>query len=292
MNIDLSSSIKSPAEALDNLFGNNLSIAQLDISTLEAYPMQHKFKAYQESKLMELIEDIKVNGVLSPIIVRPTYKSDGTKYQILAGHHRAKASQMAGKLTVPAIIKEGLTEEQAKLIFVTTNLNQRETLSPSEKAFAYKEQMNSLCATQGRTTAEIAEKYGENKRQIQRYLRLAELSDDLLGLLDAGQIDIKAGVALSYITGASQKCLFDFLKSTKSKIDLDKAESIQRQGRGTEITKEFLESIYEKKTQDNKPVNLGVSKNIYDKYFGRYTKNEAQEKLNIILNEYFKEENT
>lgn len=133
--------IKTPKVALGELFGNTEYIKQINISDTISYSKFKMFKPYSDEKLENLVEDIKTNGVLSPIIVRHISKDGYDLYEILAGHNRCAASKLAGLEKIPAIIKDDISDADADLIFVNTNLNQRDELLPSEKAFAYKLQI-------------------------------------------------------------------------------------------------------------------------------------------------------
>jgi len=156
------------------------AVTQIQLDMLVPFEGQ-PFKPYSQEKLMELVEDIKINGILSPVIVRII--NDG-KYQILAGHNRTNAGRLAGLTTVPCIIKQ-CDDNEAMLIVVNTNLNQRQELLPSEKAFAYKMQLEAMKRQAGRpkdnsrqvvgnleTADIIGQNSNESGRQIQRYIRL------------------------------------------------------------------------------------------------------------------------
>lgn len=159
------------------------------------------FKMYSEFKMNELTESIKENGLLSRIIVCPI---DGGRYRILAGHNRVEACRRAGFTAVPSVIKD-VDENRAKLIMADTNLCQRTELLPSERAFAYKAQQEALIALgSSRSTADIAEKYGENRKTIQRYIACTRLTPKLMELLDSGQLAMTAAVHLAGMPVSSQ----------------------------------------------------------------------------------------
>lgn len=168
------------------------------------------FKVLDNDEMTELVENIKINGILQPIIVVP----EDEKYRILAGHRRVFASRKAGLSTVPAIIKEDVKSE--KDIIVNTNLLGRQSFLPSELAFAYKMQEEGYQETgvhSVRTSSKIAEENKVSRRTIQYYLRLTKLLKPLLDLVDQEVITVKAGAGLSYLSTNNQKILSDYISS-------------------------------------------------------------------------------
>lgn len=208
------------------------SIIQLPIDRLMPYPDQ-PFRAYAPDKLHELADDIKDNGILSPVIVRPL----NGDYQILSGHNRVAAAKMAGLTDIPCIVKI-VNNDEAMLILVNTNLNQRQELLPSEKAHAYKMRMDAL-NRQGKrtdltsypegtkldTAAEIAE--NESRVNVYRYLRLNQLHETLLEKVDSGQLQFKAAVQLSYLTEEQQEDLLSVMQTKHIQFDEKKAERLK-----------------------------------------------------------------
>ena len=211
MGIDLKGALKTQDEIMADMFGdNNTGIRELAIADLKPYPNQ-PFRPYSENKLAELTEDIKMNGIISPVIVRKM-KPDETSvyeyYQILAGHNRVRAGELAGLEKVPCIVKTDISDEQAQLIMVNTNLNQRDELLPSEKAFAYKMQMDAMKQQGTRNDfvhnvhkvdnlQEMGVANNESRRNISYYIRLTYLTSDLLQMVDEKILPFRAGVALS-----------------------------------------------------------------------------------------------
>ena len=152
---------RESAEALVDMLGIKGDIQKLDICNLRPFK-DHPFKPYSPIKLRELADDIAVNGVISPIIVR----AQVDHYEILAGHNRVEASKMAGLTQIPAIVKN-VDDETACLIMANTNINQREELLPSEKAFAYKMRAEAMKKTVGRPSKENVSQVGTQKRSDQ-----------------------------------------------------------------------------------------------------------------------------
>ena len=165
-------------------------------------------KALDFPKMNELVESIIENGLLSRIIVSPV---TGGKYRIIAGHNRVEACRRAGFTAVPSIVKN-VDENRAKLIMADTNLCQRTELLPSERAFAYKAQQEALTALGSRrATKNIAEKYGEAKRTIQRYIACTRLVPELMEMLDSGRLTLATACQFSALPNSSQEEIAAYL---------------------------------------------------------------------------------
>ena len=239
-------SANSTAEAFSVMMGGRKGdIQQLPINALVPYQDQ-PFRPYTKEKLIVLAEDIAENGVLSPIIVRLI---DEDTYQILAGHNRVEACKLLGMDSIPSIVKP-VDDNQAALIMLNTNLNQRDELLPSEKAFAYKMQLETM-KRQGRRTdlcsigaqeneddiysngAQvksrdiIADQNNTSREQVRRYIRLTYLNQPLLDRVDNGNLPFRAGVNLSYLTEAQQKGLLEYIDAYGIKITLDQSERLK-----------------------------------------------------------------
>lgn len=182
------------------------------------------FRMYSEFKLNELAESIKENGLLSRIIVCPM--EDG-KYRIIAGHNRVEACRLAGITNIPSIVKN-VDENRAKLMMADTNLCQRTELLPSERAYAYKAQQEALIALGSpRSTAAIAEKYGEGRSTVQRYIACSRLVPELMDLLDNGRIGLLPAVSFSGMPNESQRGIACYLnREAERKITIEQAEML------------------------------------------------------------------
>lgn len=180
----------------------------------------HPFRVVEDDSMMDLIESIKENGVLTPVIVRP--KEDGN-YEMISGHRRLFAATSAGLETIPVYVKE-LTDDQATIAMVDSNL-QRERILPSEKAFAYKMRYEAMRRTAGRpeknlsqigtnyrADVELAKTVGESRNQVHRYLRLTELIPELLDLVDIERIAISTAVDISFLRKEVQQWIYEYLK--------------------------------------------------------------------------------
>lgn len=210
--------IKSVQELLGVV--NEESAMDIEIYKITGFA-DHPFKVLDDEKMQELIESIKANGVLSPVLIRP--KGNDT-YEMISGHRRLHAAKLAGLTAIPAIIRE-LTDDEAVIAMVDANI-QREELLPSEKAFAYKMKLgamnrqgdrNDLTSSQigtklRRSDQLLAEQSGESKNTIHRYIRLTELIPDLLDYVDQKRIQFTVAVDISYIDAEIQKWLYEYIK--------------------------------------------------------------------------------
>lgn len=243
---------------LELMGGNKNGIVELNIDQLEPFPNQ-PFKPYSILKLAELTQDIMDNGVLSPIIVRPM----DSNYQILAGHNRVNAAKQIGMTTIPGIIKD-VDDDTATIIMVNTNLNQRDGLLPSEKAFAYKMQLEALNhngmkpdvtlahnETRLRSDEELSRIVGLSRAQIQRTVRLTSLITELLEMVDEKTLPMLSGVELSYLEEEEQeKVLYYFENNNLKTIGTGEAREIREL---VTISDEKLDVIFGKKEKVTPP---------------------------------------
>lgn len=264
-------SVSSLLTSVDSLFTTQAerdeakreSIRKIPLAEISGFP-NHPFKVRQDESMMELVESVKTYGVLVPGLVRP--KEDGG-YEMVAGHRRKLASQLAGQAEMDCIVRE-LTDDEATIIMVDSNL-QREQLLPSEKAFAYKMKLDAM-KRQGQrtdlTSGPVGQKYSRDEladnspdsaRQIQRYIRLTYLIPELLELVDNSvlkekgqmQIAMRPAVELSYLPDAGQRSLLETMEledCTPSHAQAIKMREFARNGR---LTPEVILSIL----QEEKP---------------------------------------
>ena len=209
--------------SVEELLGvaNEESAMDLEIAKIRPFK-DHPFKVLDDEKMQDLMESIRINGILSPVLVRPI---GNDTYEMVSGHRRMHAAMMLGMDTVPAIIRE-MTDDEAVVKMVDANI-QREELLPSEKAFAYKMKMDAmrrqglrsdLTSDQndqrlGQTSRKIlAEQVGTSEAQITRYIRLTELIPELRDYVDQKRIQLTVGIEISYIDPEVQKWLFEYIK--------------------------------------------------------------------------------
>ena len=221
----------------------------------------HPFKVENNAELQEMVESISNGGVKQPVIVRQ--KEDGD-YEMISGHRRKLASQIAGLTEIPAIVRE-LTRDEATILMVDSNI-QREKILPSEKAFAYKLKMEALrnqgrrndltscqVGTKLRTDEKIAESSEDSARQIQRYIRLTELIKDLLDLVDIGKIAFSPAVELSYLQEDEQYVLLDCISKYDSTPSQAQAIHLKKLSQEGSLTADKISEIMEEEKANQKP---------------------------------------
>lgn len=276
----------TPASAFMEMLGGGdttKNIENISISKLTPFPDQKIFHRYNGTKLEEFIKDIRKNGVLQPCIVRPYEDGGETLYQILAGHSRTEAAKLAGLDTVPCIIRD-CDDKTAREIFVMTNLNQREHLMPSEKAFAYKLLLES---DDDKSAEKIAQQNSESRRQVFRYLRLTHLIEPLLKMVDAAEIPLIAGVNLSCLDAPSQVFLLQYVTANKLKIRLCHSEMLKNLGSGKALTTESLDCIFSAKERRKHQMKLPVDD--LRPFFTGLDDKQMAEKIIAIVKEHFLE---
>ena len=210
--------------SIDELLGvvNEESAMEIEISKIHPFK-NHPFKVLDDEKMQDLVESVRINGVLTPVLLR---MDDNEEYEMVSGHRRMHAAQLAGLTTIPAIVRE-LSDDDAIVAMVDANI-QREELLPSEKAFAYKMKQEAM-KHQGsrtdltlgqnvpkfkRTTEAIADGTGESYKQIQRYIRLTELIPELLDLVDNKKLQFTVAVNISYIDKEVQEWIYEYISDT------------------------------------------------------------------------------
>lgn len=227
-------------------------IVNINVKDIDSFP-NHPFQV-NVGEEDELYNSIKEKGVLSPAIVRP--KANG-KYELISGHRRKTASEMLNLETLPCIVRD-LTDDEAKIIMVDSNL-QREEILPSEKAFAYKMkleaikhqgQRNDLTYSQVATKLEnknsvdiVGELFGDKKDNVYRYIRLTELIPELLKFVDEGRIALNPAVRLSYLTKDEQAELLDFIEFNDQTPSLAQAIQLQNLSKEKQLTPEKMDEL-------------------------------------------------
>lgn len=281
-----------PKITIDDLFTtqeerdnkNMEKIIEIPISEIMDFP-NHPYKVIDNEEMKELSESIKENGLIIPVIVRPKKKGG---YEMISGHRRKRATELAGITKIKAIIKD-LTDDEAIIMMVDSNQNQREEVLPSEKAFAYKMKMEALkrqgkrndltsCPmdTKLRTDEIMAEEVGESARNIQRYIRLTELIPKILAMVDEKQIAFRPAVEISFLTRKEQRWLLDSMRyndatpslaqtikmkklSKEGKLDEDEIELIMSEEKANQvekikINKEKIQSVLPKKNMSQEEI--------------------------------------
>ena len=260
--------------AYDDLFQTDESRAEAKLSKIRDIPISqidefpdHPFKVLMDEDMQQLVESIKRNGIMTPATVR--LKEDG-RYELVSGHRRKKACELAGLETLKCEVKE-LTRDEAIIVMVESNL-QRSTILPSEKAFAYKMRLEAMKRQAGRPTKgnyspmgnnlefatssdELADKVGESKNQIFRFIRLTELVPEILQMVDERQIAFRPAVEISYLTEEQQYTLLEAMSYNDATPSLAQAIKMKKFMQEGKLTGEVIQSIMEeeKPNQREKP---------------------------------------
>ena len=285
--------------SIDELLCVPDSSGTTEIAIRDIYPFEnHPFKVLDDEKMDELVESIKENGILTPVIVR---KDRDDLYEMLSGHRRLHAAKIAGLETVPAIIKE-MNDDQAIIFMVDSNL-QREEILPSEKAFSYRMKYDAMkrqgyrsdltSAQNGRkleTTDILGKQVGESRNQVKRYLRLTELITELLDLVDEKRIPIIVGVEMSFFTHKIQGWIHEYcldVRIPKWNELADLRSGVPQK----DITKENLyEYLNGKQAVPDAPEKIVFTRRKLNQYFPKYMSTPERERIITSLLEKWKEE--
>lgn len=269
---------------LDDLFSTDESRAEaqlekvvtLNPADISDFP-NHPFKVKQDEAMAEMVDSVKQYGVLVPALVRP--KADGG-YEMVAGHRRKCAAMLAGITEMPCIIRN-LTDDEATIIMVDSNL-QRETILPAEKAFAYKMKLEAM-KRQGqrsdltsaplepklkgsRSNEELAASSPDSRSQIQRYIRLTELIPPVLDMVDSSKIAFRPAVELSYLSKEQQQSLYDTMECEDCTPSLAQAIKMKEFSRDGKLTEEVILSIMQEE-KPNQREQFKMPKERISKYF-------------------------
>ena len=235
----------------------------MEIPLAELHPFRgHPFKVLDDEKMAETVESVKQSGVLVPAIVRPD--PDGG-YEIVSGHRRHRASQLAGKETLPAIVRD-LGDDEATIIMVDSNL-QRETILPSERAFAYRMKLEAMnhqgqradltCGQLGhksigqKSRDVLAAQTGDSARNIQRFIRLTELIPELLDMVDEKKIALNPAYELSFLKTEEQEQLLDAMTSEQATPSLSQAQRLKKFSQDGRCTPEVICAILSEAKQSD-----------------------------------------
>lgn len=268
-----------------------------EIPLSELHPFEgHPFKVLDDDEMQKTVESVRDFGVLTPAIARPD--PDGG-YEIISGHRRHRASELAGKETMPVIVRE-MDDDAAIILMVDANL-QRETILPSERAYAYKMKLDALKHQGARTdltstqigrkleTAEIiAQEAGDSKNQVRRFIRLTELIPELLDMVDTGQIKFNPAVELSYLAHEEQKDFLEAMDYAQAAPSLSQAQRIKKLAQDGNCTLDAMcEIMNEMKKDELDKVTLKTS--VLRKYFPKsYTNKQMEDKIIQLLEQWQK----
>ena len=283
----------------DDLFATDESRADADrekvmeIPLSELFPFKdHPFKVKNDEKMQETADSIREYGVLVPAIARPR---EGGGYELISGHRRKMGCEIAGLETMPVIVRN-MDDDAAVIVMVDSNI-QRESLLPSERAFAYKMKLEAIKHQGARadiTSSQVgtkllradelvAEQAGTSRNQIQRFVRLTNLIPEILDMVDNKKIDLNPAVELSYLTSAEQEMLVVTMDSEQATPSLSQAQRLKRFSQDGKLTEESMLAIMsEEKKQDVDRVTL--TRDTLKKYFPRdYTPRQMEDTILMLL---------
>lgn len=279
------SGIKMNLPTADDLFSTQQereedsreSVREIPIGKISDFP-NHPFKVKVDESMMEMAESVKQYGILVPALVRE--KPEGG-YEMVAGHRRKMASELVGKTDMPCIVRN-LTDDEAVLVMVDSNL-QREEILPSEKAFAYKMKLDAMKRQAGRPSKEnvspvathlrgqrsdeiLGQQVGESKDTIRRYIRLTELIPQILDMVDERKIAMRPAVELSYLPKEHQKALFDTMEMEDCTPSHAQAIKLRRFSESGKLSGDVILSILSEE-KPNQVEQFKIPKKRIDKYF-------------------------
>ena len=297
-----SSAKKVELASVDDLFSTEESRADaqrekvLEIPLSELHPFKdHPFKVKDDDAMIETADSIRQYGVLVPAIARPDPNGG---YELVAGHRRHRASELAGKDTMPVIVRD-LDDDQATIIMVDSNL-QRESLLPSERAFAYKMKNEAMKRTGGRrkssqsdyplkgkkTVEIIGEEFGDSAKQVQRYLKLTDLIPELLEKLDNGELSFNPAVELSYLTIEEQKEFIDAMEYTQAVPSISQAQRMKKLSREKKLTGTKMREIMGEIKKGEITRVMFNNEQLYRYFPKSYTPAEMKEEILSMLNQW------
>ena len=272
-------------------------ISNLNLSDLQPFS-RHPYKVRDDEAMRDMVESVKQYGVLSPAIARPM--PDGG-YELVSGHRRKRACELAGLETMPVIVRE-LDDDAAAILVVDSNL-QREGLLPSERAFAYKLKLEAMKRQAGRPSKEnvsqvgtqkrsdqvMAEELGESRNQIQRYIRLTELITPLLDMVDERKIAFNPAYELSFLTKDEQTLLLDAMDSEQATPSLSQAQRLKQFSQRGELDAAVMRAIMSEEKKEVERITL--KGDTLRKYFpASYTPKRMEETIIKLLEQWQKQQ--
>ena len=300
----MSNGLNISLKSYDSIFQNDEQrnseeIKPVPISELKPFEQQ-PFKVLLDESMDELVDSIKQSGVLTPVIARP-HKDGG--YEILSGHRRVKACELAGITEIPVVVKN-LDDDTATILLVDSNL-QREHILPSEKAFAYQMKLEAMKRKAGRPLKEnseqialnfqgkqsseiLGEQVGESTDQIRRYIRLTNLIDPILQMVDDNQIAMNAAVELSYLGSKEQAAVMQSIEKEDTSPSIAQAKKIRKFHQDGKLNEAVIDSIMMEQKPETIKITLGEDK--LKKYFPKsYTKAKMEEIILKLLDKWHRQ---
>lgn len=293
--------------SVDDLFSTEESrvdsqrekVLDIPLSEISDFP-NHPFKVKADEAMLEMADSVKQYGVLVPGLVRP--KADGG-YEMVAGHRRKKASELAGRETMPCIVRN-LDDDEATIIMVDSNL-QRENILPSEKAFAYKMKLEAMKRQAGRPSKEnsvqvelnfkgqqsrdiLAKQTGESGPQIYRYIRLTELIPSILEMVDEKRIAFNPAVEISYLTENEQQDLYKTMQSEDCTPSLSQAQRMKKLSQDGRLNIDVIFSILTEE-KPNQKEKFHIQRERIDRFFPKnFTEKQKEDLIVQLLESWYK----
>ena len=293
-------------KGLDDLFSTEENrqeeqreqVQQIPIDALHPFT-NHPFKVLDDEAMTRTVESIAQYGVLAPLIARP--RPDGDGYEIISGHRRQHAAELAGLDTLPVIVRE-MTDDAAVILMVDSNL-QRENILPSERAFAYKMKLEALKNQSARldlTSAQIGRKLeaadivgqeaGESRNQVRRFIRLTNLIPELLDMVDEKKISFNPAVELSYLDESQQRDFLEAMEDTQNAPSLSQAQQLKKMAQQGEFSYEKAFDVMGQEKRSEKDT-VTIKNETLRKYFPRsYTPKQMEEKIIQLLDAWQKKQ--
>lgn len=294
--------------SVDDLFSSNeireddkrQKIIDISISEIDNFD-NHPFKVKEDESMLELVESIKENGVLTPAVLRQ--KDDG-RYELVSGHRRKRACELAGIETLPSIIKT-LSKDEAIIYMVDSNL-QREEILPSEKAFSYKMRLDAMKRQAGRpvkdnysplgnnlkgvnSSAILSDAVGESKNQIFRYIRLTELLPEILDKVDEGSMGLRPAVELSYLKKEEQSWVYNSMESEECTPTFVQAAKMRKLSNESRLNENVIYSIMQE-DKPNQKEKIVLKDDRFNRYFpNHYSTKQKEDLLATLLEKWYKQ---
>lgn len=287
----------------DDIFSTEQSRSGTEPETIQKIPISdlfpfkdHPFSVVDDKRMMEMVESVKEFGIMVPLIARPL---DGGGYEIISGHRRKHACELAGIEEVPVLVRN-LDNDEATILMVDSNLQQRDEIPPTERAKAYQMKMEALSHQGSRrdltsrhdgeklSVARIADDSGSSERQVHRYLRLNNLNPELQEMVDDGRLALTPAVELSYLNPSDQRDVAMALEETQNTPSLSQAQRIRKMSESGEATKEKLTDIM---MEEKKPLrdSITLSHDTLKKYFPKsYSIQKIEQIIIKLLENYLK----
>ena len=293
-------------KGLDDLFSTEENrqeeqreqVQQIPIDALHPFT-NHPFKVLDDEAMTRTVESIAQYGVLAPLIARP--RPDGDGYEIISGHRRQYAAKLAGLETLPVIVRN-MDDDAAVLLMVDSNL-QRETILPSERAFAYKMKLEALknqgarsdltssqIGTKLRADEKVAQDLGESRNQVQRFIRLTNLIPELLDMVDEKKIAFNPAVELSYLDESQQRDFLEAMEDTQNAPSLSQAQQLKKMAQQGAFSYEKAFDVMGQEKKSEKDT-VTIKNETLRKYFPRsYTPKQMEEKIIQLLDAWQKKQ--